>query len=391
VGRQGFTNGAYEFFQTLGLAVDFISPESRWQLTPVSFSEFLKKTPQQARRELAENFSQVFELIQPVLDRTSVTVENPQRTYINNHGLEHGLKVSQETEKLLQMARGFREDIDDKTIVCASIAAMVHDIGCIFSGKEGHASYSFAMLPLLFTDINPEDQIYWDSLSEAVLLHEINKIADDHNYEELSPTTQALLLADKVDIGVHRVNPVIENYGETVLDTDGHTAVNFFVDNYGFCLGSDRTLYFYFDFSLSANDFLETYCPHFVKYNNDGPRKKRSKKMKTVFKEDRISYLDSYQEILLNIYHKRILVAAKAGFALFPSQAVESINFCLIDDLDTDKGFSQAVVIEVNRDSILQAGNLEKSQLADFWRQNSQRVDLSCASPEIKNSMSSLV
>lgn len=370
---------AQEHFSALGLEQKIIdSVSGEWLLPALNFSELLEQPPDVIRDQISERFSPVFDLIQPVLDKNAHKLENPERNYINNHKIDHSLAVSRAMEDILRKAKGSgRFDITDKTIACAAIAGMVHDFGSIFSGKEGHAAYSAAMLPLLFSGVKPEDKSHWHSLFQAVYTHEIGSLLDGLDYGNLTPVTQALLFADKMDIGIFRVNPRAQEFSQVF--SEAHTMVNYFIEGHTCHLG-EGNLGCFFDFSLNPGKYLLQTSPKLVKNGQAKLRKYPSARMARHKAEK--SYLESYYEELIGIYPKRLLVAARAAFGLFGPEAIDRVSFYFVDDSDTEKGYAQAITIEISRNDILKLEAFPQTPLVHFLSEKSQIGQLSCVLPK---------
>lgn len=119
------------------------------------------------------------------------------------HGWSHVLNVMHTVEIVMKSL-----NYNDEMIECGRVAALLHDIGCIY-GKENHAVNSYNIVSKYFEDKDITDE-YKNIILDAILDHSEGKNSNNI----INP---ALLFADKIDYDKTRLTPLgydIENFNE---------------------------------------------------------------------------------------------------------------------------------------------------------------------------------
>lgn len=109
------------------------------------------------------------------------------------HDLSHVLNVVKLVESVLVQL-----NVDEGYIEAAKIAALLHDLGCVY-GKKNHAFNSFLMTKDYLNE-NDINLIYQQEILDPIKSH-------GSSYDSNSLMTLALIMCDKIDLTKHRLAP----------------------------------------------------------------------------------------------------------------------------------------------------------------------------------------
>lgn len=371
----------WEYLDTLDLPKEtieglgyFVSEENIWVGPKMNFGELLDmdqngepqvlESPSPAMEEIGYALLALYGCVQPVLDRS-----HEQLGFVNEHGLDHVRRVSLEAGNLLVEALRSGKQVDWQEITAARIAGMLHDLGGAFSGRTNHHASSVCLTELLFEQekIPVTYRHYFDLVQKAILHHYID-LVDRIDFERLPAASLALLITDKIDVGIHRVNELAAQI-ENVLDKDQHTSTNFYINEYGFLVDhEEKEAIWQLDFSLNLQDEREG-LKHLSKQSKGkSNRKLRDGEMIRNYKENGSQFAKTYLGELLEIHPDRIFTAMRAVFALFDE---DKINEFVLRINDTeDPNYQKVIELRFERQEVLEFANEYRAEEDKSARRN---------------------
>ena len=193
---------------------------------------------------------------------------------------------------------------------------MFHDLGNII-GRHYHGLYGVYLLAQIFVgyDVSEETITSFMVVLEIVMLHEVEFGTWSARLEDLNVATLSTIIADKTDVGYHRISAKSNVPGAI---EDAHVIINLLV--------SDSKLERVRD---ASGSFLWTvdFRPHFdadqhvlfSRLLKATGRVLYPRGWKDIYEEENIEYLFLFQSVFLEIYLTRMFFAMRSVFTLFPS------------------------------------------------------------------------
>lgn len=247
----------------------------------------------------------------------------------NKHGEEHTQAVVNQGIILLDYIGADEESKRDLVI-----ASQGHDIGNLF-GREVHPYISSKMLQRIMPQVK-EDPEHWKRINTAILMHDsqnLHAVTSLWNgekpedkftrlYEFLGPAGLALLIADKVDVGILRVSDSILA-SNTVYDP--HAVVNALVKHDGLELeraGDSLVWNLQYDPEFTPQQ-MKKYM-HFL----PGWRRRLREGEVNISRE-------RWEQMFWAIYADRVQTAVEASLTLFPF--LEDFRIRITDDKNAEE------------------------------------------------------
>lgn len=301
----------------------YFSPEGWWIYKVSDGTKFWEKPFDKMKTFLGTNFLEAYN----VLARASL--DTIRESGFNLHDAEHIDKVTQTVIGILRLA-GYR---DEAVLQCAVAAAMLHDIGNIFS-RQAHSSLSVSVAVRSIDGIR-EDPIKYKTFDEAVRFHDESSLKEDilhwggnlgalqiieHMRLRYSPVTLALYIADKVQIGRDRVND-IKRSSQPV--DEPHAEVNLLGKTTEIVISPDETeAVWRLEFLPLMHGIDLERLTNYSRDKSDGEGKKPfvSAQTQALFNRNPfpVPYFHRWNELIKTLYHERTVIAIYALFALFP-------------------------------------------------------------------------
>ncbi len=308
-----------DFLCDLGVAPDsissFLDSDSRLVLR-TDYADLVSKPPSEINDYFQEHFAVVFSLQELVLDSEMLTG-------FNRHGRDHLKTVTDRMHKLLKCAstkHGHSQWEKSEAV----IAGYLHDVGNLLSRKD-HGIYGLYLLTLLFTnyDSSPETLASFLRIMEAVLFHEVEYGTRFASFDELSPITLSLIVADKTDVSFRRVS-VKSNVSEAIQDA--HMLVNLLAaDSRVKC--QKRVFQWEIHFSPTVKDTEAVRFPALLKRTE---RVWVPDEWQKLYRRENIEYVFIFHATFLRLYLTRLSFAVRAVFSLNPT--VNSFRLVINDD-----------------------------------------------------------
>ncbi len=269
---------------------------------------------------LTARVADFYELANPSLDSS-------EKNGFNSHDLQHVLLVSERAISILQEA-----GIDEQSQRRVFIAGILHDIGNVLSRKQ-HELLSLHIAENLFPELQT-DKEQWEIVSQAILYHNEQSLESYFNscdppaktpsdktaaLQNLSSETLALIIADKTDVGRHRVTNKqvgLAALGENKKkNVDWHLFVDAAVSNTFLRLNNTSPFWqLVFNPMLSQEEEKRlaqfeakgkhmVYVPRFLH---------------ELHRKWGIPHFSTWQSFFWETYFSRVMLTAEAVFALFP-------------------------------------------------------------------------
>lgn len=313
---------ARSFFENLGVyngKLDrVVTADNTWVPSAELREDFYDASPQRMYDFLRGRLRDVYYLTDQAL-----TTLRPGG--FNLHGETHIDWVTSNVRTLLQSAGASR-----LALVRGISAARGHDLGN-FASRPNHATLS----PEVFTRCVPEitsNAQNWEIIERAILLHG----ADDFKHMlpgwermsaeekiaamiEFGPEANALIIADKADIGRRRVNSQVFDVSE--YDIDPHTEVNLLGYTESIRRTKKNNLRWEMEFAPGMTPEEREKYPHLSKErsNHDGIRARASAASHAIYRENQIPHFDAWKNLLWEVYLEGIERVIISSFALFPN------------------------------------------------------------------------
>ena len=329
------------------LVDNVFNEEGEWILKGEDkYPDFYELPPFQVRNVLREELASVYRLVNYRLR------EDKYPDGYNGHDQSHIRVVSERTESLLRLA-GQKEGV----IALGIAAAEGHDLGNV-KVRKGHSLESPAILVNVVPSVlNSPGK--WGSVETAIKLHDEKAIGKEiHEWEsetiyddvqklrELGPLVNALIIADKTDMGRHRTNLWATSL--QVLERDTHAFVNFFGESKGLDLTTDEKGNKRLTWRIGYSpDVLEEEYKRFgalarKRKFGEGVAALVPQWLQDLNKQGRSNHFDGWWQEFMHIYNDRIELTALNAFALFPTLKyfrVEAKD--QVDSVDPEVGMSK--------------------------------------------------
>ncbi len=316
----------YPFLKRLGAPRNhirsFLTPESRLQVH-VDYHQLLQLSPEAIFNYLLDHFAHVLDLQQVALDS-----ELP--TGFNRHGQRHVRLVTTSSVNLIKQRNPLAAvDSFEKEAI---IGGMFHDLGNLI-GRQYHGLYGVYLLTQIFENYAADEETLKSFLAvlEIVMLHEVEFGAWSAHLEDLNPATLSTIIADKTDVGFHRVSA--KSNVPSAVD-DAHVIINLLVSDSTLERVPDANGSFHWvvDFQPRFDADQHTLFSRLLKATG---RVMYPREWKDIYEEQNIEYLFLFQSVFLEIYLTRMFFAMRSVFTLFPSVQ----EFSLIIN-DPERGIS---------------------------------------------------
>ncbi len=291
--------------------------------------------------------------LSPLYEAASHSLDGMGDLGFNRHDRQHISYVDRVSQSLLAQATpSWNQDlsappnslpaIDVNTQRRTTIAAWGHDLGNIFS-RPRHPFISPSILLDLFPRLK-HDPVQWRRIRRAIELHhETVALAllrqcwpsislEDNSQDQVTiervlitlrtffgPEALALIIADKTDVGRHRISRKIQ---EARVIEDHHLEVNLLGYTQDLVLAPDATqLTWQLIFDMRLGE-LDQGLWHLGEKRRHNPGRKVvvSKLTKDHFENSQLSltYFDVWKSLFWNLYLERNTLAIWCLFALFP-------------------------------------------------------------------------
>lgn len=340
------TKRALTYFLEAGCPQAFIefllTPNSEWNTDSTSLDNPYNHDLQSIRKRMLA-------LVTPVYELANGSLDHIYKEGFNRHDKRHIDKVVGYTKSLLRKKR-----TSNKIKNRAVIAARAHDMGNIFS-RELHSFISARMLKKMLPGVASKPK-EWHIIRRAIQLHTEDvaipflqslkleecttveeryaKIVEHFGIEAL-----ALIIADKIDVGSHRVS--LKPKDKEAIDNDRHLEVNLLGSTDSFNI-VDTT--FHWNLKFDAGVPLDEELDHFSKSrtsNRTGPKRRMvSKKTHELHRNEfqPIPHFDSWKSLFWNLYYKRLYLTVISIFALYEN--LDTIEIKISDTSDFPEGVS---------------------------------------------------
>ena len=300
----------------------FLTPESTIQ-AKVDYHQLLQLSPDEIFNYLLDHFAHVFDLQQVALDS-----ELP--TGFNRHGQRHVRLVTTSSVNLIKQRNPLSAvDSYEKEAI---IGGMCHDLGNLI-GRKFHGLYGVYLLSQIFENYACDEETLKSFLVvlEIVMLHEVEFGTWSAQLEDLNPATLSTIIADKTDVGYHRVSA--KSNVPSAVD-DAHVVINLLVSDSKLERVRDATGSFHWivDFQPRFEADQHALFSRLLKATG---RVMYPREWKDIYEEQNIEYLFLFQSVFLEIYLTRMFFAMRSVFTLFPSAQ----EFSLIIN-DPERGIS---------------------------------------------------
>lgn len=310
-----FTHGP-EHLQEHGVEVDeirelFSERRGTWSYTDDSEVDIYSMRPGDVLLHVRDVLEPINKLVDRSLDGLSVDG-------FNKHSELHTGRVTKTGLRLLEYATA--SDDQKRNFIVASEG---HDIGNLFD-REAHPIISARMLRRIFPGIT-EDRDAWDIINRAIVLHDSDnlqavmsiwgKIPAQERVQRLAEFLGeeglALLIGDKVDIGIDRISD--KPLPSAVL-RDPHLAVNL--------LGSHNSIEPYGNSIIWILKYSKTFTPNQrrkLSHIIEGVEQRmESGELKATFEE--------WDRQFVRIYADRMVTTVEAAMGFFPGISKVEIN-----------------------------------------------------------------
>ena len=262
----------------------------------------------------------------------------------NDHTKRHLMAVHKHMDAILG------KSVDPTTLSVANAMRRMHDWGNNLSRKN-HGQWSAALFPRIFTNFSYEDPRVISILLGAYLHDEHNGIQlSPENYGQIAPeyfpsAIRALIIADKADIGRHRLPlkflEMTDDEAREVVDVMPHIVLSIFVKNtnIGFSeteYGKTMTIEEIFSSTVSTHDDPEVQeiLKRLQWRGPSDPDLWAGEKMYALFKNPnstiKIPYSDSVRAHQKGLYAARQAMLLSCAFAEFPD--LEEVRVQMVDN-----------------------------------------------------------
>jgi hypothetical protein len=315
------------------------SEESRWQYAPFPETDLYGLSFAKARQHLKQHLRPLYEL-------ASASLDGIDERGFNRHDEIHIGHVDHCSQELLSLAEnfwnelagqrpGFIRPIDDQAKKRTLIAAWGHDLGNVVSRKY-HPLVSNRILPYLYPSLLA-DPPQWRLIRRAITVHhelfaehlrkELARANPDYQVEDLldflrhrfGPEALALIIADKTDLGRHRIS---RKGCRNVMIDDPHLELNLLGKTDGLRLEPDGTELVWnltFDIRIGAEE-TELVPLSQERHHSPGRKARVSLLTHALFEDQsvKVTYFDVWRMQFWKQYIERNFLAISAMFALFP-------------------------------------------------------------------------
>ncbi len=282
-------------FDSKGKLLSIVALDQLWHLPP---------------RDLAR---QLLALLEPHHRLQQVALNSIFETGFNDHGPGHIARVTMQTLAALEVA-----GMSDDEVKVGVLAACCHDLGNIVERKT-HNIWSGRML-LSIVSFGRQEKLC-KRVMEAIYYHEEQAHKEAGGLESLSPSTVALILADKTDVSYLRVHPISDQ--RAAID-DEHVIINFMVDDTEIGFRQTKIVW-----RLTFNPNATRVQGIFSELLKHGERKLVPDEWQQMYRNENIEYMFIFYAKILSLYLDRIKLAIEAGFILFPQ--IDRFQFVVRD------------------------------------------------------------
>lgn len=328
---------AKQYFEDAQCPSEFIdevlTPEGEWRDFCEDEYDFYSISPQQLNSELRRCFNRVYGLANGSLDHIF-------DFGFNRHDLEHIDHVADNTLLLLEAA-GYGYEVQRRGVA----AARGHDLGNPLTRKL-HSLVS----PRIFRKVIQQvesDPKQWRIIRRAMQLHNepiashlINswskeqgrKLSDTEIIEKMrtdfGPEALALIIADKTDIGRHRISEKPKD--RDAVNGDPHLEVNLLGKTEKLQVSEDKkTFTWNLLFTPGMSKEEQENDSRFAKESTKHPegfRARVSDETHALHREHRIPHMDRWKSLFWSLYFERIVLTIRSAFALYPDLEKFKIN-----------------------------------------------------------------
>lgn len=318
-------SNALAYFIAAGCPVAFIHYILKKDGTRKDFyrskKNIYRQAPETLDERLGTSFGKIYSLANGSLDHI-------YSHGFNRHDGEHIDIVTDRTVALLKKAKQPR-----KVIRRGVLVARAHDLGNILSRKY-HSFVSVRMLQQSVQQVT-DDPAQWRIIRRGIQLHNepvasalIRSFGMDLSEKEIiekmrihfGPEALAAIIADKTDVGRHRISKKAAGYD--AVNEDQHLEVNLLGETDGLVFHSNDTV---FEWSLSFRPGISE------KEQNEYARfcyKSSSRNENVVFVSQKthelhqkynIPHFSTWNSLFWALYYDRIVLAVRSAFALYPT------------------------------------------------------------------------
>lgn len=348
---------ALEFFTSAGCPAQFIDyilhvepGENQGNLKDFfpSKQNIYKQDPNRLNKTLRRRLVKVYSLANGSLDHI-------YDHGFNRHDSRHIDIVTKRVLELLGSANASKD-----TLRRAVIAAMGHDLGNILSRKL-HSLVSPILLKNVLQQIQ-SDPKQWRTIRRAIQLHnepvaswliaswgeitEQERIANMRT--TFGPEALALILADKTDVGRHRISLKATN--REAVDADQHLEVNLLGETAALRLSEDGSnLDWLVSFTPGMSHDEVDELPSFVRQSKrrQSPTATVSERTHKLHSEHQIPHFFTWYSLFWQLYYERIVLAVRSAFALY-----SNLQTFTIRATDADSDGSTQLQFVFNRETL---------------------------------------
>jgi hypothetical protein len=306
-------------------------------------------TPKDLEKKLIENLT-------PVYDLVSKSLDSIHELGFAKHDIPHIKDVTDEVLKLLN-----KSGADEKTKIIGVTAAVIHDLGNIFSRKH-HSLLSPLIFKLTFPKfiINRED---WFRVKNAVVYHDEPVIFEEiASWGEIDASKKiemfkkvfknevlALLISDKTRISRKRLSD--KNQTIKAIDENEHYEVNLLGQTDSIVVKKDLVLVKINYHPYATEEEVINFPGFFKKSKHFGYRASVSRGTIQLHKyETPIDNFSAWRHKYWKIYSERTLLAIYSLFALFPS--VKRVGVQMIDHISPISKSFERVEYHINKSEL---------------------------------------
>lgn len=313
---------AREYLLSLGLSsgsVDILFDNNGdWKYKVQDKIDPFSYSPEDLKEILIKNLT-------PVYDLVSKSLDSIHELGFAKHDIPHIKDVTDEVVKLLN-----KSEVDSKTKIIGVTAAVIHDLGNIFSRKQ-HSLLSPLIFKLTFPNfiIDRED---WFRVKNAVVYHDEPVIFEEiHSWGEIAGLEKiemfrkvfkkevlALLISDKTRVNRKRLSD--KNQTIRAIDENEHYEVNLLGQTDKIVIKKDSALIRLNYQPYATEEEANNFPGFFKKSKHFGYRASVSKGTIKLHQFDTpIDNFSAWRHKYWKIYTERTLLAIYSLFALFPS------------------------------------------------------------------------
>lgn len=339
---------AREYLLSLGIdskSVDVLfDAKGDWKYKVKETIDPFTYTPHELENFLISNLS-------PVYDLVSKSLDSIHELGFAKHDIPHIKDVTDQALKLL-----IESGADTHTQIIGVTAAVIHDLGNIFSRKH-HSLLS----PLIFKLTFPHfvvDREDWFRIKNAVVYHdepvifeeilswgEISAVKKVEKFKEVfKKEVLALLISDKTRVNRKRLSD--KNQTIKAIDENEHYEVNLLGDTDSITITKESALIKINYHPYASEEEAKNYPGFFKESKHFGYRASVSKGMIELHKfSTPIDNFSAWRHKYWKIYTERTLLAFYSLFALFPK--INKVRFQMIDHIFPGSKSSEKVEYSV--------------------------------------------